>query len=190
MIIDPKAQDVLHTYANGASWTQHCSAVANLAAYFGEIFSIKYNVDIAFLTSASLLHDIGRYRNHDPLFHGVEGYRLLSNLGFSREAYVCAAHILNGLSTKEAVHYGLPAQDFIPRSFEERLIPLVDALLESDRPTTLKKRFSSLRRRYSDNTFFISRLDKAERNVRSFMSHLNSEFDISMEHVAHDLFGF
>jgi hypothetical protein len=53
---------------------------------------------------------------HDPLLHGVEGYKLLSILGHEKEAYICASHILFGLSASEAIHIGLPDHDCPPNN--------------------------------------------------------------------------
>jgi predicted hydrolase (HD superfamily) len=79
--------NLLDEYGQGAAWTRHC---------------------LPFLWSAALLHDIGRHVTHDPILHGVEGYKLLSKLAHEKEAHVCASHILYGLSAAEAVHVGLP----------------------------------------------------------------------------------
>ncbi len=78
----------------------------------------------------------------------------------------------------------MPEQDFIPISFEEKLIPLVDFLVEHDRAVSLDKRFESLRLRNSANKNFLVKLEKAEVKARTFMHRLNSEFNISMEELA------
>src|SRR5512140_1863383 len=111
-------------YGNGSIWIRHCMAVSRLAARYADIFSVKYDLDKCFLKTAALLHDIGRYKTHDPILHGLEGYRLLTGLGHHREAFVCASHILCGLEKDEAVQYGFPEREFMPRTLEERLIPV------------------------------------------------------------------
>jgi putative nucleotidyltransferase with HDIG domain len=178
------ALEILRKYSKGEVWANHCIAVGKVAAAFAPIFAEKCNSDSEFLQAAALLHDIGRYKTHDPVLHGVEGYWLLNNLGFPSEAFVCASHIFYGLNKTEAALYGLPEEDFFPRSFEERLIPLVDFLVEFDRATTLDDRFTSLRSRNNGNDFFLAKLDYAQCKAGSFMSELNQEFDISMEAVA------
>ncbi len=77
--------------------------------------------------------------------HGVEGYRLLAGLDTQKENFVCASHILYELNSCEAGQYDLPRNDFIPLSFEDGLIPLVDFLVENDRAVLLKERFNHLR---------------------------------------------
>ncbi len=172
---------LLTKYGKGAAWTKHCFAVAGSASQLGYALESRFAIDHDFLWSASLLHDIGRCITHDPIMHGVEGYYLLEKLGYEKEAYVCASHILFGLDAAEAVQFGLPARDFMPRTIEERLVPLVDFMIENDKPTTLDHRFLSLRRRNADNDFFLDRLDRAQETARSFMMKLSREIGASVE---------
>jgi putative nucleotidyltransferase with HDIG domain len=179
-----EALDLMNKYGNGAPWVKHCFAVSQLATHLSNVFAAKCAIHIEFIRSASLLHDIGRYKSCDPILHGVEGYKLLSSLGYRDEAFICASHILYGLSSAEAAAYGLPEQDFIPIRFEEKLIPLVDFLVEHDRAVSLDKRFKSLRLRNEANKDFLVKLDKAELAARTFMHKVNTEFAISVEELA------
>jgi len=115
--------------------------------------------------------------------HGVEGYNLLFKLGHEEEAFVCASHILFGLEASEAVQFGLPARDFIPHTIEQRIVPLVDLMVEGVQPTTLDRRFSSLRKRYVENSFLMERLDCAQQTAKSFMIQLSEEIGKSVEKV-------
>ena len=115
--------------------------------------------------------------------HGVEGYNLLMKLGHNREASVCVSHILFGLEASEALQFGLPAHDFIPRTIEERIVTLVDLMIEGDQPTTLDRRFSSLRKRYVENGFLMDRLDRAQQTAMSFMIQISEKIGESVEKV-------
>ena len=177
------AVGLLHEYGNGQPWVAHCLAVSKVAHFCGEVFVQDHRIDVEFLCTAALLHDIGRYETHDPILHGVAGYRLLDSLGYTREAFVCASHILYGLASSDAIKFGLPSRDFIPASIEERLVPLIDYLIEFDRPTTLVQRFASLRVR-AENQFFLERLASAERIAEEFMEYINCKFRVSVEEMA------
>ena len=174
---------LLSEYGRGAAWVKHCLAVAGSASRLGYVLESRYPIDQHYLWSAALLHDIGRCVTHDPVMHGVEGYNLLLKLGHEEEAFVCASHILFGLEASEAVQFGLPAQDFIPHTIEERLVPLVDLMIEGVQPTTLDRRFSSLRKRYFENSFLTDRLDRAYQTARSLMIQLSEEIGESVEKV-------
>jgi len=174
---------LLAEYGREASWTVHCFAVAEAAVRVGDVVARNRPIDCSFLWSTALLHDIGRYITHDPLLHGVEGYKLLSKLRYEKEAYVCASHILFGLNASEASQLGLPARDFVPRTYEEKLVPLLDYLIEYDQPTTLDRRFSSLRARNDGNSFFLNGLDRAQESARLFMAQIEEEIGESVESI-------
>jgi hypothetical protein len=78
---------------------------------------------------------------------------------------------------------GLPACDFVPHSIEEKLVSLVDYLIEYDQPTTLDRRFSSLRERNGGNSFFSNRLYRAQESARRFMKQIEEEIGESVEGV-------
>ena len=104
-------------------------------------------------------------------------------LRYEKEAYVCASHILFGLKAAEASQLGLPARDFVPRTIEEKLVPLVDYLIEYDQPTTLDRRFSSLRKRNHGNSFFLNGLNRAQESAILFMKHIEEEIGESVEMI-------
>ncbi len=174
---------LLVEYGKGAAWTKHCVAVADLSEKVGALLSNHRMIDLQFLWSSALLHDLGRCVTHDPIMHGVEGYRLLTRLGHHEAAFVCASHILFGLDAAEAARFGLPARDFLPQTIEERLVPLIDFLIEHDRATTLDRRFSSLRRRNAGNAYFLSGLDRAYESAKSLITELSEEIGESVENV-------
>lgn len=175
--------NLLAKYGQGAGWIKHCVSVAEATAKVGRILAKNRPIDCSFLWSAALLHDIGRYKTHDLLLHGVEGYKLLRMLGHEKEAYVCASHILFGLTAKEAVSLGLPDHEFVPRTIEEKLVPLVDYLIEYDQPTTLDNRFSSLCKRNSSNTRFLDGLHRAQKKARIVMLQIEDEIGDSVERI-------
>ena len=181
MLARQQAIEILATSGPEAQWTRHCHAVADAALQIGQVVASRRAVDLDFLWPAALLHDIGRHVTHDPIQHGVAGYKLLSALGHHAEAHICAAHILFGLRADEAEQVGLPGGDFVPRTIEARLVALADFLVEFDRPTTLARRFASLRRRNAHNPFFLDRLDRAFKDASTFMAQVERETGQSIE---------
>ena len=184
MLSSADAHALLHRFGGDAAWTRHCEAVSRVAARVGALMTPKYRLDAEYLTAGALLHDIGRYKTHDPILHGVEGYRLLTSLGHHREAFICASHILCGMPRAEAFRFGLPDRDFFPLTMEQRLVPLLDSLVEFDKPTTLEQRVRSLHRRYPDDAWFLGRTEQAAAVARELLDELNLELGISLEQVA------
>ena len=60
--------------------------------------------------------------------------------------------------------HGLPEQDFFPRTLEEQLVPLIDSVVELDRPTTLDERCASISRRYQQDPLFLARFAAGSRH--------------------------
>ncbi len=172
---------LLDKYGQGAGWTKHCRAVADGAEAVGRALAAFHRIDIELLWTSALLHDIGRYVTHDPILHGVEGYLLLSGLGYQKHAFVCASHVLFGLHAAEASRFGLPARDFVPQTYGERIVPLVDFLVEGNRAVSLEHRFRSLRQRNRANVQFVERLDDAYTAAADFKVQLETEIGGSLE---------
>lgn len=178
------ALTLVQQYGGDAAWTRHCLAVSRVAEQVGRVLAEHHPIDREFLRVAGLVHDIGRYRTHDPVQHGVEGYRLLTSLGHHREGFICVSHVQCGLSAAEAAAAGLPEQDFLPRTLEERLIPVFDSMVELDRPTTVQERFASLARRYQGNDAFLESVERSHRRVRAVMDDVERFSGLSLERIA------
>jgi hypothetical protein len=69
----------------------------------------------------------------------------------------------------------LPLVIFIPRTIEERSVPLVDLMIDGVQPTTIDRRFLSLRKRYVKNSFLINRLDRAQQWAILFLTQLSED---------------
>ncbi len=184
-----EALQLLRQYGKEAPWIRHCAAVSRVASRFAAAVSGKHDLDARLLVVGALLHDIGRYKTQDPVLHGVEGYRLLSELGHHREAFICASHVLCGMPADEAVLYGLPRQDFLPLRVEEQLVPVIDGVVELDRPTTFERRCSSISRRYQGNPVFLNRFEQAAERGRSLLRQMNDHFGVSLEQIAAEALG-
>jgi len=92
-------------------------------------------VDIRFIETASLLHDIGRCRTHG-ITHGIVGAAILKD--YPAYALVCERHIGAGIDSKEAKSLGLPEKDYIPVSLEEKIIAHADNLVSGDRIVSIE----------------------------------------------------
>ncbi len=114
----------------------HSRMVAAKAAACAEARDVA--VDRDFLYEAAMLHAIGIFRCDAPgiycegelpyIMHGVEGSRLLTDLGMPRHALVCERHTGAGLTVDDIVRQQLPLplRDMTPQSVEERLICYAD----------------------------------------------------------------
>jgi uncharacterized protein len=124
--------------------------------------------DREFIKTASILHDIGRFKYppwKDSLKHGVEGSRILRREGLPKHALVAERHIGAGIPAKEifANRLLLPKRDFMPVSIEEKIIALADCLVEFDKRVGIKLVYESFKKELG--TTVAERLSKLYHEV-------------------------
>lgn len=98
-------------------------------------------IDYDFLREACMLHDygilwvdapdIGCFGTEPYMRHGILGaehLRKIDPVRYARHARVCERHIGSGLTAREITegNLPLPARDFLPETFEEKLITFAD----------------------------------------------------------------
>ncbi|MDE6424482.1 MAG: HDIG domain-containing protein [Muribaculaceae bacterium] len=127
----------------------HSECVARKALECLRIKNIE--ADLEFVREAALLHDIGVVRCNAPaifcygdlpyICHGVEGSRMLSELGLERHALVCERHTGSGLTIDDIVRQNLPLphRDMCPRSIEEKAICYADKFFSKSGVLTEEK---------------------------------------------------
>jgi len=115
---------------------EHAKAVKKVAVDISK--KIK-NVDLDFIKSASLLHDIGRFQcgsnSAEGIKHGIIGADILRKEGLPEYALVAERHLGAGISKDdiEEQELDLPLKDYIPISKEEKIIAHADNLVDNDR---------------------------------------------------------
>ncbi|MBN1544623.1 HDIG domain-containing protein [Candidatus Woesearchaeota archaeon] len=132
----------------------HSRAVQKLALDVAQRISEQNNhikIDMEFIKTASLLHDIGRF-SHPPgketIKHGVAGADILRNEGIDeRYIRVCERHLGAGIPKADILknNLPLPPKDYLPETIEEKIITYADNLLWGDKPKdspTVIKRFT------------------------------------------------
>ena len=143
MIGNLSAKDILLEFYEEDSklfrllWTHSCQ-VAEMALEIASKFPKQ--ADAEFVYDAALLHDIGIIRTNAPsihctgtepyIRHGIIGAEMLRNFDPSLERYalVCERHTGAGISKEEILSESLPLppRDFLPVSFEEKIICYAD----------------------------------------------------------------
>jgi len=112
---------------------KHCKAVCNKALKL----SSNFDVDIELVETGALLHDIGRSKTND-IDHAIVGAEILKDMGFSDSvANIALLHIGAGIPKEEALQLGLPPQDYIPITLEEKIVAHADNLTHWDKEVDL-----------------------------------------------------
>jgi len=109
---------------------RHCKVVSREARRIAE--KIRENgipVDVDFVESAAMLHDVGRGRTHS-ITHSIEGGKILAD--YPKYARVCERHIGAGITKDEAVKLGMPKKDYLPETLEEKIVAHADNLVGED----------------------------------------------------------
>lgn len=116
----------------------HVLAVAGLAVRVGQrMIEAGIEVDLVLLEAGALLHDIGRARTHG-ITHAIEGTLILADNGVSpRVIEIVRNHIGAGLAKEEARAQGLPAEDFIPLTLEQKIVAACDNLFSGSERTSV-----------------------------------------------------
>lgn len=115
----------------------HVTLVTQKALKIAEHFSLSRE-DLTFLEEASMLHDIGICRVHDPeigcygelpyIQHVVEGGKILRKEGYPRHARVAETHTGVGILAGEIQEkqLPLPEQDYVPEDRIAEIISFAD----------------------------------------------------------------
>ena len=105
----------------------HCKAVSRTAVSLAERMK-RVEVDRELVRLGGLFHDIGRARSHD-IHHALDGVKIGRELGFpERLLSVIERHIGAGITAVEAERLGLPKQDYLPLTPEEKIVSYADNL--------------------------------------------------------------
>jgi len=147
----------------------HCRTVAREAVRIAKIISTRgTDVDVEFVEIASLLHDIGRAHSHG-IDHGVIGASLLRAKGLPKMANVAERHIGAGITTKEASALGLPKEDMVPKTMEEKIVAHADNLVSDDEVVSLDERIKSFERKLGKTHPAIKRIRDLANEISSLM---------------------
>jgi len=146
---------------------RHCLAVSDYAVSLAErIRANGHPVDVSFVESSALLHDIGRCNTHG-IGHGIVGSEILRD--HPRYARVCERHIGAGLTSGEAEELGLPVGDYVPETLEEKIVAHADNLMDGDRVVSLKEALQSLKERLGADHPQVARVAELGEYIRSLL---------------------
>lgn len=113
---------------------EHSNAVLNKA----KDIAANFKVDEDVICAGALMHDVGRQKTQG-IKHGIEGGRILKENGFPSEIVrIAEVHIGAGISQTEAVKMGLPPQDYLPLSLEEKIVSHADNLIHGTKEVNLQ----------------------------------------------------
>jgi uncharacterized protein (TIGR00295 family) len=166
------------------TWGAHSRTVSRLAgAIADELAAAGIAIDPTLARTGGLLHDIGRSVTHDGIMHCWEGYQMLLAQGQPTLARFCITHSGGGMVAEEAASVDLPAADYRPRTWEEKVVTIADGLAHYDGVIRLADRTASVRQRYRERSSparYILIL-RTEGKVRALMAEVEAVIGQSVE---------
>ena len=148
MILYETAVQILYDCGCAQNVIEHCLAVSLLSVETAEKLSGSgINVDVELVRVGSVLHDLGRCRTH-AIDHAVAGAKLAEELGLdARIVQIIKCHIGGGISGMEAKSLGLPDDDYIPVTIEEKIVAHCDNLMRGTERITVDECIFRMRSR-------------------------------------------
>jgi uncharacterized protein len=146
---------------------EHCLTVSDFAKEVGQRIKEKgHEVDIDFVDTAAILHDIGRAKTHS-IDHGIVGAAILKD--HPRYARVCESHIGGGISKEDAISIGLPPKDYLPRTIEEKIVCYADKLVHGTERKTMDETIKKFASRLGGDHPTIERMMRLDSEIRGLM---------------------
>jgi uncharacterized protein len=146
MISHENAVKVLSETGCDPDVIEHCLSVSSFSVMIAhKVAASGKVVDVALVEIGSILHDLGRAHTHG-IGHAAAGARIAEELGLDpRIVRIIKCHIGAGLSREEARSLGLPDDDYIPRSMEEKIVAHADNLMRGTERISLEEYLSRMR---------------------------------------------
>ena len=128
-----KCIQLLLDHSTPPSVISHLILTTQTALKIARILKVQEKtVDCDFILAGALLHDIGRCRSH-RLNHGIIGAQILREEGLAEElARIAENHLFGGITKYEARKLGLPFQDYLPVTLEEKIITYADNISKKE----------------------------------------------------------
>lgn len=166
MISPERAQEILREEGCPAEVIDHSTAVTEKSVEIAEDISEKgHDVNVELVEIGAILHDIGRSRTHD-ISHGVEGRKILRERGLDELAKFAENHLGAGISSEEAKNLDIPTKDYLPTSFEEKIVAYGDNLIDGVEVISFEEARQELAEELGTNHPSIERFDDIHRELK------------------------
>jgi uncharacterized protein len=182
------ARKLLYEVISESKLRRHCEATRVKAVQIASMIATRIQCNLQLIEIGGLLHDIGRAKRHD-VTHGYVGGRLLLKQNYPKDVrQVVEKHVLGGFTKFEAKSLGLPKRDFIPQTWEEKIVCVADKLgvfewegihQPKDWLSEVNKRFSKLTQRYGKKEPFQSSMERAKHFTQELAFHALASLSVT-----------
>jgi uncharacterized protein len=162
-----EALEILRSNNCPANVLAHCKTVSKEARKIAEIIKSRgIPVDVKFVETAALLHDIGRCRTHGIL-HGIEGAKILKD--YPDYARVCERHVGAGITKEETKELGMPEKDYLPETIEEKIIAHADNTVGENKVEGIEKTLEDIGKKLGKTHPAIERIKKLDEEIKKLI---------------------
>jgi len=149
---------------------KHCQVVNKKALELGDnLISDGIKVNRELVDVGSLLHDIGREKVH-TIDHALKSYEKAKELGFSEDvALIVRNHLGSGIKKDEAVKLGLPAEDFMPRTIEQKIVSYADNLIDNNKEMEYEIVLKKWEKRWGADANLVHRLKMQHEELENYI---------------------
>ena len=109
----------------------------------------KTECDRELVEVGAILHDIGRSKTH-TIDHAIVGAKILREEGVDeRIVRIVERHIGAGITRAEATKLGLPPEDYLPKTIEEKIVCQADNLIGNKERLTIHEAIFTAKDKWS-----------------------------------------
>ncbi len=178
-ITEKEAVELLRKYSNDkesfSKVLNHSRAVQKLALEIADDIKKNHEVDIDFVKTASLLHDIGRFKcyKENSIRHGFVGGEILSKEGLTKYVRIAETHIGVGITKEDIEKQGLdlPLKNFVPETTEEKIISYADNFIFDTKRVKISRVIERFRKKLGEK--HIKRVIKLHNEIEKLRGRNN-----------------
>lgn len=148
MITQTEAIKLLRNQDCSENLIEHCKTVSHFATQTAmDLQKSGKTIDVELVSVGALLHDLGRCKSHG-IDHAIIGAKIAFDAGVdSKIVNIIKKHIGAGITKDEAIKLGLPEDDYIPYTIEEKIVANADNFISGSKKINMAQLMAKMKKR-------------------------------------------